>query len=243
VSAYGEPAIHAVIVQSFRIDEIGELSPEAQIRLLRVLQEKEIERIGGSETVRVDIRIIAATHRNLEKMLSQGKFREDLYFRLRVFPVAIPPLRQRREDIPDLVRHFIQKKSREMKLTPVPSLAAGVVDLLISYAWPGNVRELENAVERALIVSKGSRLEFPDIHPLSDVHLVQSPGVTEHHDDTIMALDMVMARHIRSVLKRCDGRIEGDKGAARLLNIHSSTLRKRMQKLGIPFGRRARQTI
>jgi len=121
------------------LDEIGELSLEAQVRLLRVLQEKEIERVGGSGPIPVDIRIIAATHRNLEKMLGTGAFREDLYFRLRVFPVSIPPLRSRMMDLPALVQHFIQKKAREMKRSPAPGLAFGALERLTAYHWPGNV--------------------------------------------------------------------------------------------------------
>ena len=145
------------------LDEIGELPLEAQVRLLRVLQEKEIERVGGTETIQVDIRVIAATHRNLDQMLAEGRFREDIYFRLRVFPIAIPPLRLRPEDIPVLVQHFIQKKCREMKTVKIPSLAPGALDRLMLYNWPGNVRELENAVERELIVNKGSLLSFDDL--------------------------------------------------------------------------------
>jgi hydrogenase-4 transcriptional activator len=214
------------------LDEIGELPPEAQIRLLRVIQEKEIDRVGGTESIRLDIRVVAATHRNLEQMLSEGKFREDLYFRLRVFPIAIPPLRHRKEDIPMLVQHFIQKKAREMGLDSVPSLQPGTLDRLIHYSWPGNVRELENAVERALIISKGGLLKFADIsqtsiEPVADK---QRPEVTK--------LDVVMARHIRKILNLCHGRVEGPHGAAKFLDIHPSTLRKRMNKLGIPYGRR-----
>ena len=137
------------------LDEIGELPLNAQVRLLRVLQEKKIDRVGGTDTVDVDIRIIAATHRNLESMVSKELFREDLYFRLKVFPITIPPLRDRTIDIPALVQHFFQKKTREMKLRTVPVLARGEIRRLMAYEWPGNVRELENAVERALILNRG----------------------------------------------------------------------------------------
>jgi len=222
------------------LDEIGELSPEAQIRLLRVLQEKEIERVGGVETIRVDIRVIAATHRDLESMLAKGSFREDLYFRLRVFPIAIPPLRQRREDLPSLVHHFIQKKAREMKLAILPSLAPGALDQLMRYAWPGNARELENAVERELIVSRGRSLSFYDIRPIpvDQTRSPHNPAKTAESDP--LELNRVMAQHIQKVMTQCNGRVEGEKGAARLLDIHPSTLRKRMKKLGIPFGRKAK---
>lgn len=223
------------------LDEVGELSLEAQVRLLRVLQDREIERVGGSGPVRVDIRTIAATHRNLERMLAEGRFREDLYFRLRVFPIAIPPLRQRSEDIPALVQHFIRKKAREMKRSTLPAIAPGALDRLVRYSWPGNARELENAVERALIVSRGMPLAFKDIDP-------SAPAVSGSHgprtvaDNQPQGLDQVMDRHIRRVLAECGGRIEGPAGAARILRIHPSTLRKRMRKLGIPFGRKADQT-
>ncbi len=219
------------------LDEIGELPMAAQVRLLRVLQEKEIERVGGAETLQVDIRVIAATHRDLENMLAAGGFREDLYFRLRVFPIAIPPLRQRPEDIPVLAQHFIQKKAREMKLLKIPTLAPGALDRLMSYGWPGNARELENAVERELIISRGSPLVFSDLAVKMTAFAAVQTGATGQRSAEPLELDMVMARHIESVLKMCDGRVEGEKGAARLLNIHPSTLRKRMKKLGVSFGR------
>jgi transcriptional regulator with GAF, ATPase, and Fis domain len=221
------------------LDEIGELPLEAQVRLLRVLQEKEIERVGGTETIQVDIRVIAATHRNLDLMLAEGRFREDIYFRLRVFPIAIPPLRLRPEDIPVLVQHFIQKKCREMKTVKTPSLAPGALDRLMLYNWPGNVRELENAVERELIVNKGALLSFDEL----DAKLQPAVVIKSNHDEKArfepLELDAVMSRHISEVLARCRGRVEGENGAARLLNIQPSTLRKRMTKLGIPFGRKA----
>jgi transcriptional regulator with GAF, ATPase, and Fis domain len=222
------------------LDEIGELPPEAQVRLLRVLQDKEIERVGGSETIQIDIRVIAATHRNLERMLAQGNFREDLYFRLRVFPIAIPPLRQRHEDIPALVQHFIQKKSREMKLSINPTLAPGALDRLIHYAWPGNARELENAIERELILSKGNALSFDSIAAQGQANENHQPPAVNQTPNKPMDLDLVMAAHIRNVLKMCNGRVEGEKGAAGLLKIHPSTLRKRMKKLNIAFGRKAK---
>ena len=220
------------------LDEIGELSLDAQVRLLRVLQEKEIERVGGSGPIAVDIRVIAATHRNLEKMMAGGAFREDLYFRLRVFPIPIPPLRSRMMDLPALVQHFIQKKAREMKRSPAPGLASGALERLMAYHWPGNVRELENAVERALILSRGEALVFDDIAPKTekipgDRIVPQSLPVPETLD-----LNAMNCRHIRRILDLCKGRVEGENGAAKRLNIHPSTLRKRMRKLGIPFGRK-----
>ena len=222
------------------LDEIGELSLEAQIRLLRVLQEKEIERVGGSETIKVNIRIIAATHRDLEKMLADGRFRDDLYYRLRVFPIPIPPLRQRHEDIPALLQHFIQKKAREMKMSVMPTIEPGVLERLVDYSWPGNARELENAVERELIVNWGNTLTFRDINN-SPVRLLPEPDPVPPAEG-LPDLDTVMAGHIRKVLRLCNGRVEGENGAARRLNIHPSTLRKRMRKLKIPYGRKKQRT-
>jgi transcriptional regulator with GAF, ATPase, and Fis domain len=221
------------------LDEIGELSREAQVRLLRVLQEKEIERVGGSETIPVDIRIITATHRDLEKLVAEGRFRADLYYRLRVFPIAIPPLRQRPEDIPVLLQHFIQRKATEMKMAVIPSIEPGALERLMQYAWPGNARELENAVERELIINRAGVLAFRDIGIDSQAELGSGVSSAADDDQAPLALDAVVAHHIQAVLVRCNGRVEGEKGAARLLEVHPSTLRKRMKKLGIPFGRMA----
>jgi transcriptional regulator with PAS, ATPase and Fis domain len=174
-------------------------------------------------------------------MLAQGTFRDDLYFRLRVFPIAIPPLRQRQEDIPALVQHFIQKKSREMKLSVNPTLAPGALDCLMQYTWPGNARELENAIERELILSKGGALSFGSIGTQNQEEEIDRASALNQNHDEPMDLDLMMAAHIRKVLKMCNGRVEGDKGAARRLNIHPSTLRKRMKKLNIAFGRMAKQ--
>ena len=218
------------------LDEIGELSMDAQIRLLRVLQEKEIDRVGGTETIRVNIRIIAATHRDLEAMMAANRFRADLFFRLRVFPIPIPPLRERTGDIPALVEHFILKKAREMKLPNIPAVPAHVMDSLMAYLWPGNVRELENAVERSMILDRSGPLRFKEI----TAPPVRPSQIPDGPDLSPAPLDDVIADHIRQVMTRCHGRVEGEKGAARILNIHPSTLRKRMKKLNIPFGKTAR---
>ncbi|MDM8537433.1 sigma-54 dependent transcriptional regulator [Desulfobacterales bacterium HSG17] len=222
------------------LDEIGELPVEAQVRLLRVLQEKEIDRLGGTGSVNVDIRIIAATHRNLESMIDKREFRADLYFRLRVFPILIPPLRERKTDIPALVRHFILKKAHEMKRLIIPDLASGAIDRLMAYQWPGNIRELENATERSLILNPGNILFFKEIG--TRISSKCEPDTFE--DDTksgeSFELDTVMSQHIKKVMNICNNRVEGEQGAARLLNINPSTLRKRMKKLGIPFGRKAK---
>ena len=222
------------------LDEVAELPPQAQVRLLRVLQQREIERVGGTGPVQLDIRIIAATHRNLEDMLKTDRFREDLWFRLNVFPIVIPPLRERRGDIPALVHHFLDVKSRELKLREYPTLAAGAVDRVMSYHWPGNVRELENVVERALILSKGE--------PLSFDHLVGTANVSAHSlpaslRDASLRLDDVTAQHIRRVLGMTGGKVHGPSGAARLLGINASTLRHRMKKLGIPYGRKEKRGL
>lgn len=217
------------------LDEIGELTPEAQIRLLRVIQEKEIERVGGTETLKVDIRIIAATHRNLEAMLTEGKFREDLYFRLRVFPLVIPPLWERRADIPALVQHFMMKKAREMGLAEVPSLAPGAIDKLMNYRWPGNVRELQNAIERALILNKERPLDFNDIGETGPK--ATSDGMPTEDED-ITGMEEMVSKQIVRALEVTGGRVGGGKGAAKLLKMNPSTLRSKMRKLRIPFGRK-----
>jgi transcriptional regulator with GAF, ATPase, and Fis domain len=222
------------------LDEVGELQPEVQVRLLRVLQEKEIERVGGTEPIKVDIRVIAATHRDLEVMLTEGKFRDDLYFRLNVFPIAMPPLRERRGDIPSLVHFFLQKKSREIGIRKMPSLAQGALETLMAYPWPGNVRELENAVERALILSGGEPIAFGDIQaPIARRAAVEPVIASQTGREDTLALDEVVSGHIRRVLEMTEGRVGGEKGAASLLQMNPSTLRKRMRKLGIPFGRKA----
>ncbi|HNZ65061.1 MAG TPA: sigma 54-interacting transcriptional regulator [Paludibacter sp.] len=217
------------------LDEIGELTPGAQIRLLRVIQEKEFERVGGTQTHKVDIRIITATHRNLEVMMSDGKFREDLYFRLKVFPIVIPPLRERSADIPALVQHFVLKKSREMGLAKNPVLALGSIENLVQYQWPGNVRELQNAVERALILSNGKPLVFDEIGSFNSRGIVE----TDQKECSSYDFEEAIVTHIKHALKATNGRVGGDKGAAKLLNMNPSTLRTKMRKLKIPFGKKS----
>ena len=228
------------------LDEVGELQPEAQVRLLRVLQEKEIERVGGTDSIKLDIRVIAATNRDLEAMTRDGQFREDLYFRLKVFPVIIPALRNRKGDISSLVQHFLQKKSSEMGLKGIPALAPHALEKLVKYPWPGNVRELENAVERALILSKGHSLTFDEIqvslHPeFEQGRQLDSTGLSELPDRESLALDHIISEHIQMVLKLTSGKVGGEQGAAHFLQVNPSTLRKRMRKLGIPFGRKPKK--
>ena len=222
------------------LDEIGELTLQAQVKMLRVLQHKEIERVGGSGPVKVDIRIIAATHRNLEGMVREGIFREDLWFRLNVFPIVIPPLRERKSDIPALVRHFIDRKSNELGIKKPPRLSPGAIDLLMAYDWPGNVRELENIVERALIVNKEGEPLFIDNlqHHKETKETVVGPSGNES-----LLIDDVMARHIKYVLDLTKGKVHGNGGAAEVLGLNASTLRARMRNLGISFGRGGRSSL
>lgn len=221
------------------LDEIGELPLQAQVRLLRVLQQYEIERVGGAESIPVDVRIIAATHKNLEEMIRAGQFREDLWFRLNVFPIIIPPLRRRTIDIPALADYFLEKKSMDMKIRKLPSLAPGAVDKLIAYDWPGNVRELQNLVERTLILNQmmndGSPLSFDPL-PTSSMTR-KNMALIEEDGGNIRPLDEVMANHIQKALDKANGKVEGENGAASMLGINPGTLRGRMKKLKISFGR------
>ncbi|GAK58522.1 sigma-54 interaction domain protein [Candidatus Vecturithrix granuli] len=220
------------------LDEIGELPLPAQVRLLRVLQTQEFERVGGARPIRVDTRVIAATHRNLPEMVKQGRFREDLWFRLNVFPIFIPPLRQRPEDLSDLTLYFLKKKAEEMIL-PVPEIEAGTFARLAAYHWPGNVRELENVIERALIRHRGGALR---IYP-GDIVPTAAPAFrTTPTDSPPVSLDEAMAAHIKSALTYTDWKISGPGGAAELLGLHQNTLRHRMLKLGIPLVRQQKQS-
>ncbi len=222
------------------LDEVGELHHDAQLRMLRVLQDKEIYRIGGSKPTKINIRLVAATHRNLEDLVQREKFRSDLYFRLRVFPIIIPPLKQRKGDIPNLTQHFIDRKSREMGITGPLSLATGALDDLMQYDWPGNVRELENAVERALILRKGRFIDFKDIiNPFSP----GVPGKVVPQKNQPQSLDQLVAEEISKVLTMTGGKVEGKNGVAAVLGVNPNTLRSRMKKMGIPFGRQYIQEV
>ncbi|MCK4337920.1 MAG: sigma-54-dependent Fis family transcriptional regulator, partial [Candidatus Aminicenantes bacterium] len=214
------------------LDEIGELPPQAQVRLLRVLQDKEIERVGGTKTISLNIRIIAATNRNLEEMINANQFREDLWFRLNVFPVWIPPLRDRKSDIPALLQHFINQKAKELKLPAIPTLSPAAIDPLLDYDWPGNVRELQNVVERALILNPNGPISFEHMtiaHPQKTSLQASAQNVESEN------LDEIISNHIRRVLTKANGKIHGPGGAAELLGINPSTLRNRMNKLGINY--------
>ena len=168
------------------LDEVGELPPQAQVRLLRVLQEKEVERVGGSQPIKVDIRIISATHKNLEEMVAEGRFRDDLYYRLGVYPIRLPPLRERRADIPALVEYFLRRKAHEMGLHSVPALAKGAIDRLLGYEWPGNVREVANLVERALIQSDGKVVSFEDVMPAHGTNVIHIPDRSMGQGETLL---------------------------------------------------------
>nr|WP_320049405.1 sigma 54-interacting transcriptional regulator [uncultured Desulfuromonas sp.] len=240
------------------LDEIGELPLEAQTRLLRVLQSKEIERVGGSDVVSVDIRVIAATNRDLEKMVKNNQFRQDLWFRLNTYPIVIPSLKQRREDIPDLVEYFINRKSKELGFREPPPIASGAIDFLMQHHWPGNIRELENVVERALIQNKGRTLSqnhFSLSNQSNHVDNTSSclfPCLAKQYLQTTAAhpqkepeappsfkLDDMTRQHIIRCLEMTGGKIHGNDGAAELLGINANTLRSRMKKLDIPFGKKS----
>lgn len=224
------------------LDEIGELPVAAQIRLLRVLQEKKIERVGGTHYQTLDVRVIAATHRNLGEMVKKGHFREDLWYRLNVFPIIIPPLRQRKADIPAFVDYFIDLKTRELNLGRCPVVTPETIDRLKEYDWPGNVRELENLVERTLILSQAGgfagRLNFDDKNLLNSVISSSSTRQLGTHDPEVLDLEEINRRHIVHVLQLTKGKVQGENGAATLLGINPGTLRSRMRKLGILFGRK-----
>jgi transcriptional regulator with GAF, ATPase, and Fis domain len=206
------------------LDEIGELPLDLQTKLLRVLQEGEFERVGGTKTIAVDVRIVAATNRNLDDLMERKLFREDLFYRLNVFPIHSPPLRERAEDIPFLVDHFIRKYSRKFNknVTSVPTLAIEALEL---FHWPGNVRELENVIERALILSTSPVLDLTEwIDAQVKPHVLKSEK---------KSLNEVEVEYIRSVLDSVNWRIRGDGGAASILGIKPTTLEARIKKLGI----------
>ncbi len=215
------------------LDEIGELPLQAQVKLLRVLQTRELERVGGTKPIPINIRIIAATHRNLEQMIAEGQFREDLWFRINVFPIFVPPLRQRREDIPALTRYLVQAKSRELGMTEVPAIALGALERLMNYDWPGNVRELQNIVERELIRYRGGSLSFESLVSPPYTQKEQPSSNVNWESLKPVSLDEAMAQHIRKVIEFTKGKINGKGGAAELLRINPSTLRSRMEKLGV----------
>ena len=218
------------------LDEIGEIPLELQTKLLRVLQEREFERLGSSRTLHSDARLIAATNRDLETMVSERKFRSDLFFRLNVFPLCVPSLRERPDDIPLLVRHFTQQFSRRMRRT-IDTIPAATMDALCRYHWPGNIRELQNVIERGVILSTGPELdlEVADLKPLKGSHAEESaaPPESAPRRGIRAVLDETERAQILKALAQCKGVVAGPHGAAALLGMKRSTLQLRMRKLGI----------
>ena len=220
------------------LDEIGDLAVELQSKLLRVLQDGEVQRLGSTRTRKVDVRLVAATNQDLEGAMAEGRFRRDLYYRLSVFPIQIPPLRERREDIPLIAWAFVERRQADLG-RHIEQIPRDVMDALVAYDWPGNVRELENVLERALILSPGKALRLDDplraagraASPAAAAPAVgSSPGAGPAPDHSFEA----MAReHVRAVLERCGWRINGPGGAAEVLAVHPNTLRSRMKRLGL----------
>jgi DNA-binding NtrC family response regulator len=212
------------------LDEVGELPLEAQAKLLRVLQEGEFERVGGARSLRVDVRLVAATNRNLHAEVQAGRFRADLFYRLDVFPIHLPPLRERRGDIAALVQHFAAQAARRLG-RPLTGIAPGFIAQAAGHDWPGNVRELQNAVERALIVAGDGML---DTLPLATAMQRPPAGAAPSPSNPVLrTLEAVERDHIRAVLAAARWQIEGDGGAAQILGLNPSTLRGRLRKLGL----------
>jgi formate hydrogenlyase transcriptional activator len=206
------------------LDEIGDIPLELQAKLLRVLQEGEFERLGSTQTIRVNVRIVAATNGDLWKLVSEKRFRSDLYYRLNVFPIPIPPLRDRAEDIPVLIRYFVARYAERMQKR-IDRIPPAVMNILVSHYWPGNIRELQNFIERSVILTPGNTLR-PPLARLTPVAQVDPPEQTATLEETERAL-------ISRTLKQTNGIIDGPRGAAALLGVKRTTLYSRMQKLGI----------
>jgi formate hydrogenlyase transcriptional activator len=208
------------------LDEVGDIPPELQPKLLRVLQEQEFERLGGTKTIKVDVRLVAATHRDLARLVADGRFREDLYYRLNVFPLVLPPLRERRDDIPRLVRHFTQRFARRMGRR-IETIPTAVMDALVRYPWPGNIRELQNVIERAVILSPGPSLQVPpgDLQPV--------PAQTRAPAAAPSTLADAERDHILGVLRETGWVLSGPDGAAARLGMKRTTLQSKLKKLGI----------
>lgn len=209
------------------LDEVGDIPLELQPKLLRVLQEYEFERLGGTKTIRVNVRLVAATNRDLAEMIADGRFRTDLYYRLNVFPITLPPLRERPDDIPRLVQHFTQGFARRMGRR-IESIPSSVMDALVGYAWPGNVRELQNVIERAVILSKGSTLQVP----MADLQTAAAPAAAPAAAASTTLTD-AEREHILRALRETNWVLGGPEGAAARLGMKRSTLHWKMKKLGI----------
>ena len=213
------------------LDEIGEMPKEAQVKILRVLQEHEFERVGGNETIKTDVRVIAATNRDLRKAVRDGELREDLYYRLNVFPVELPPLRERRGDIPLLVRFFVGKSVARVGRR-IETIGAETMERLVAYHWPGNIRELQNVIERATILATTPELRI-DADVFGTAAPSSAPAAEASSAPLASDLDVVQREHILKALQTADWVIEGQRGAARQLGLHPNTLRSRLKKLGI----------
>jgi formate hydrogenlyase transcriptional activator len=222
------------------LDEIGEIPLELQPKLLRVLQEREFERLGGTKTIRSDARLIAATNRDLGTMVDEQKFRQDLFYRLNVFPIRVPPLKERTEDIPLLVRHFVQQFSRRMN-KHIDSIPSETMKALVRYEWPGNIRELQNVIERAVILSPGPalRVSLADLKSQPSAKRIEAPAVAaiEAGGNIQSVLDETERAQILRALDQSKGIVSGAEGAAARLGMKRSTLQFRMQRLGIRVSR------
>ena len=223
------------------LDEIGELNLETQVKLLRVLQEREFEPVGSSRTLCVDVRVIAATNRNLREAVEAGRFRADLFYRLNVFPIEIPPLRERRSDIPKLVTFCLSRLSKRFG-KKIEGVSRESMEHLLNYSWPGNIRELQNVIERAVIVSAEPILRLDrDLAPVTGARAAENHSTLGPESHAIVpeptaglpTLNEVERNHILAALHKTGGKIEGSNGAAKILDLHPNTLRHRIQKLGI----------
>jgi formate hydrogenlyase transcriptional activator len=209
------------------LDEIGDLPLDLQAKLLRVLQENEIERIGGTGPIKIDVRVLAATNRDLDKMRAEGKFRDDLFYRLNIFPIKCPALRERKDDIPMLVKHFLDRFNIKTG-KKISTVSQNTYKNLNDHNWPGNVRELENVIERAVLLSSGDDLDLGNWF----IRAIESSA-----NESLQTLDAMQKKYIIRVLKQTGGRIEGQNGASGILGLKPSTMRSRMEKLGIKVGK------
>jgi len=211
------------------LDEIGELPLDSQVKLLRVLQEKEIQRLGGNKTIKINVRIVAATNRSLEKEVAEGRFRLDLYYRLNVFPIQLPTLKERKEDIEALANHFLKKYTASSRKN-VNSISANALTQLKNYDWPGNIRELEHLVERNVLLAKTAEIEKFDLPSNSSIPFEVV------HTGKMKSMEEMEKEHIMNALQLCDGKVSGSGGAAEMLKMQPQTLYSKMKKLGIKQG-------